>query len=93
MTVPLTLHIRREGENRYLARVFDGRRMAGSPTIHPRLVDAIGAYGSHAEGCVPLDAFDLWYGGWSVGTVSTTQMRTHAPELADRLEMLSAVMR
>jgi len=91
--VPLTLHIRLEGENRYLARVFDGQRMAGGPTIHPRLADAIDAYGRHAEGCVRSETFDLWYGGWSVGTVSTAQMKTKAPELADRLEMLSAVLR
>src|SRR3989344_2844578 len=41
----LTLHIRPEGAQQYLARVFDGKILVGVPTLHPGIKEAIEAYG------------------------------------------------
>ncbi|MCI5068859.1 hypothetical protein [Acidovorax sp.] len=89
----LTLHIRCEGHHRYLARVFDGKRMVGTPTTHGRIEDAIVAYADQRGELPKSETFDLWLDGWCVGVVTTAQMQTHATELAERLKMLSAVLR
>jgi hypothetical protein len=91
--VALTLHIRCEGSQQYLARVFDGRRLLGTPTIHSRMEDAIAAYAAQGGDLPKSEAFDLWYDGWSVGVVTVAQMRAGSKELAERLQMLSAVLR
>ncbi|WP_242421378.1 hypothetical protein [Acidovorax sp. Root267] len=88
----LTLHIRPEGAQQYLVRVFDGKLLLGVPSLHPEIDQAIQAYGQGA-GFPGVTAFDIWYGGWSVGTIPLDQMRTGASELADRLVVLSAVLR
>ncbi|MBV7430054.1 MULTISPECIES: hypothetical protein [unclassified Acidovorax] len=88
----LTLHIRPEGTAQYLARVFDGKVLVGTPTLHAEIDEAIEAYG-HADGFPGVTAFNIWYGGGSVGTVPLIQMRTDAVELSNRLVVLSAVLR
>jgi hypothetical protein len=89
----LTLHIRCEGHDQYLARVFDGKRMVGIPTKHTQIEDAIAAYGDQRGDLPRSETFDLWLDAWGVGVVTTAQMQTHARELAERLKMLSAVLR
>lgn len=88
----LTLHIRPEGTEQYLARVFDGKLQVGVPTLHTHLEQAIVAYGE-GEGFPGVTAFDIWYGGWSVGATPLPKMRTESAELARRLVGLSAVVR
>jgi len=88
----LTLHIRPEGAQQYLARVFDGKILVGIPTLHPGIKEAIEAYGL-GQGFAGVIAFHIWYGGWSVGTIPLDRMRTEAAELANRLVVLSAVVR
>lgn len=89
----LTLHIRRGDQDRYLARVFDGKRLIGEPTTHATIEDAIAAYGEQRDDLPESEAFELWLDGWSVGLVKTAKMQTGAQELALRLAMLSAVLR
>lgn len=87
----LILHIRPEGAKHYIARVFDGTSLVGTPTLHVHIESAIKAYGDSAiQG---VNAFEIWYGGWSVGTVPLVRMRTEADDLAKRLLVLSAVLR
>ena len=89
----LTLHIRHEGAH-YLARVFNGRELVGEPTDHARIDEAVMFYGEYGAQRFPgVTAFAVWYGGWNVGQVPLDQMRTDAPELANRLVVLSAVLR
>lgn len=93
----LTLHIRPEGADQYLARVFEGKRLFGVPTLHSGIAQAIEAYGggddADGDGFSGVDAFDIWYGGWSVGAIPRLLMRTEAPQLAHRLLALSALVR
>lgn len=91
--MPLTLHIRPEGGHHYLARVFDGKQLVGTPTVHARVEDAIAAYGGEQKDLPHATTFDLWYGGWSVGEVTAAEMRAGSKGLAERLTMLSAVLR
>lgn len=89
----LTLHLRPEAGHQVLARVFDGKQLVGTPTLHPGIDLAITAYG-HGHPDVPgVTGFDIWYGGWSVGVTPLAQMQTQAQELARRLVVLSAVLR
>ncbi|WP_228898261.1 hypothetical protein [Acidovorax sp. Leaf73] len=88
----LTLHIRPEGAQQYLARVFDRKILLGVPTLHPGIKEAIEAYGL-GQGFAGVIAFHIWYGGWSVGSIPLDRMRTEAAELANRLAVLSAVVR
>lgn len=88
----LTLHIRPEGAHQYLARVFDGKVLVGAPTLHAGIAPAIEAYG-RAEGFPGVTAFNIWYGGGSVGSIPLAQMRSDAAGLANRLAVLSAVLR
>lgn len=88
----LTLHIRPEGPRHYLARVFEGKVLRGTPTLHAEVDEAIEAYG-RADGFPGVTAFNIWYGGWSVGPVSLLQMRTEAAKLAGRLAVLATVLR
>ena len=92
----LTLHIRPDGEHQVVARIFDGKRLVGDPTVHPQLEQAIKAYGDahfHAPDVAASSAYDLWFCGWTVGAVTVDQMRDDAHALAQRLVMLAAVMR
>lgn len=89
----LTLHLRAENGLHIRARVFEGRQLVGHPTLHPQMKDAIAAYGQGISGVPEAVAFDIWYEGWSVGQVSRERMQENAAELAQRLIMLSAVMR
>lgn len=88
----LTLHIRPEGAQQYLARVFDGKLLVGVPTVHAQIHGAIEAYGS-GGGIRGVSAFNIWYGGWSVGAIPLARMRTESTDLAKRLLVLSAVVR
>lgn len=88
----LTLHIRPEAAHQYQARVFDGRVLVGQPTLHPGIAQAIEAYGQ-TDDFGDVRAFDIWYGGSSVGPVARASMRSKAPELAQRLTILAAVLR
>lgn len=88
----LILHIRPDGAQSYQARVFEGKVLLGSPTIHAQVAAAIEAYGE--EDCFPqAAAFDIWYGGSSVRAVPRALMRTDAIGLAGRLLLLSLVQR
>lgn len=90
----LTLHIGHESSHRYRARVFDGKDMVGDATDHERIDDAIAYYGAEGEKRFPgVTEFSVWYGGWSIGQVSLDQMQADAPQLANRLVVLSAVLR
>ena len=90
----LTLHVRPEGTRQFLARVFDGKQLVGEPSVHARVDEAIARYGAQGSQQFPgVTAFSIWYGGWSVGEVSLEDMRMQAPQLASRLEVLSAVVR
>lgn len=90
----LTLHIGHKGSHHYLARVFDGRELVGEPTDHARIDEAITFYGEHRAQRFPgVSAFAIWYDGWNVGEVALDQMRAYAPDLANRLVVLSAVLR
>lgn len=92
----LTLHIRSDGDHQVVARVFDGKRLVGEPTVHPQLEQAIKAYGEahfHSPDVAASSAYDLWFRGWTVGTVTVEQMREDAHALAQRLVMLAAVVR
>ena len=90
----LILHIGHQGSHQYLARVFDGKLLVGTPTVHPRIEDAILAYGANAPEVFPqAEAFSIWYGGWTIGCIARTQMDTDATQLANRLLVLSAVVR
>jgi hypothetical protein len=92
--VVLTLHIRHEVSHHFLARVFDGRELVGLPTDHTRIDEAIASYGElGAQRFLGVTAFAIWYDGWSVGEVPLGQMRTDAANLANRLVVLSAVLR
>lgn len=87
----LILHIRPDGAQQYLARVFNGRCLVGTPTVHTHIEAAIQAYGdSDIQG---VTAFEIWYGGWSVGAIPRVRMRSEAGDLAKRLLVLSAVVR
>lgn len=90
----LTLHIRHEGSHQYLARVFDGKVQVGDSTLHARIDEAIAAYGAQGEKSFPgVTAFSIWYGGWSIGAKPLAQMVNEAALLANRLVVLSAVVR
>ncbi len=90
----LTLHIRHEGSHQYLARVFDGKVQVGAATLHARIDEAIAAYGTRGSQLFPgVTAFAIWYGGWSVGAKPLAQMEDEAALLANRLVVLSAVVR
>lgn len=90
----LILHIGHEGSHQYLARVFDAKVVVGEPTVHARIEEAIAAYGASASELLPeVSAFSIWYGGWTIGRISREQMDTDAPQLANRLLVLSAVVR
>ena len=90
----LTLHIHHESSHSYVARVFDGKEVVGDATNHERIDDAIAWYGAEGAKLFPgVTAFGLWYGGWSVGEVPVDEMRADAPQLANRLVVLSAVLR
>lgn len=90
----LTLHIRHEGSHHYVARVFDGRELVGESTDHTRIEEAIASYGEHGSQRFPgVTAFAIWYDGWNVGEVPLDQMRADASDLANRLVVLSAVLR
>lgn len=88
----LTLHIRHEGSHQYLARIFDGKVQVGGATLHERIDDAIHAYATQPS-LPEVTAFDIWYGGWSVGSTPLWEMRDNAALLANRLVVLSAVVR
>ena len=90
----LTLHIGHKGSRHYMARVFDGRELVGEPTDHARIDETIAFYGEHGAQRFPgVSAFAIWYEGWNVGEVALDQMRADAPDLANRLVVLSAVLR
>ena len=90
----LTLHIRHEGSHQYMARVFDGKVQVGVATLHTRIDEAIASYGMRASRSFPgVTAFAIWYGGWSIGTKPLAQMVDEAALLANRLVVLSAVVR
>lgn len=95
----LTLHIRAQGPVQFQARVFHGRQLVGEPTSHASVEQAIEAYaaprseiGSPDDGD-NLAVFELWYEGATVGRVAAEQMLADAPALAQRLRVLSAVLR
>lgn len=90
----LTLHIRHEGSHQYLARVFDGKVQVGGATLHGRIDEAIATYGANGDQWFPgVTAFAIWYGGWSIGAKPLVQMAEEAALLANRLVVLSAVVR
>ena len=89
----LTLHIRPDGSHQYEARVFDGRARVGPATLHASVEDAIQAYGKGNQHFPDATAFDIWYGGCSVGIIPVLEMRDAAPVLAERLRVLAAVLR
>lgn len=90
----LTLHIRHEGSHQYLARVFDGKSQLGASTLHARIDEAIAAYGTSGNHDFPgLAGFSIWYGGWSIGSITLAQMRDEAELLANRLVVMSALVR
>ncbi len=90
----LTLHIAHEGSHHYLARVFDGKDMVGDSTEHERIDNAIAYYGTEGgKRFLSVTGFSIWYGGWSIGNVSLDRMRADAAQLANRLVVLSAVLR
>lgn len=89
----LTLHIRPDGSHQYEARVFDGRARVGPATLHASVEDAIQAYGKGNQHFPDATAFDVWYGGCSVGIIPVLEMRDAAPVLAERLRVLAAVLR
>ncbi len=65
--------------------------MVGKTTDHGQIGDAIAIYGAKGEKrFTGMTAFSFWYGGWSIGDVSLSQMCADAPQLANRLEILSA---
>ena len=88
----LTLHIRPETAHLYQARVFNGRDLVGLPTTHSSLEEAITAYGQRAD-FSDSTAFDIWYGGGSLGAVPRARMRSDAAALAQRLTVLATVLR
>lgn len=90
----LTLHIAHEGSHHYLPREFGGRDMVGDSTEHERIDNAIAYSGAEGEKRFPsVTGFCIGYGGWSIGDVSLDRMRAYAPQLANRLVPLSAVLR
>lgn len=93
MASVLTLHIRPDNLHQYEARVFDGRVRVGAATLHASVEEAIRAYGDCSNDFPGVTAFDIWFGGCNVGAIPVHRMRTAAPELAERLRVLAAVLR
>lgn len=90
----LVLHIGHDGSHRYLARVFDGKKLVAEPTVHDRIDEAIAAYGAASTQLFPgVTAFFIWYGGWTIGRVVRERMDVDAAQLANRLLVLSVAMR
>ena len=85
-----TLHIRAHGAAQYQARVFQGKTLVAEPTLHSSLEEAIRAYG-HAGSAEA--GYLIWYEGCTVGAQPLARMRNDAAGLAQRLIVLSAVMR
>lgn len=90
----LILHIRHECPHQFLARVFDGKVQVGAATQHTHIEEAIAAYGATGSRLFPgVTAFAIWYGGWSIGAKPLAQMVDEAALLANRLVVMSAVIR
>ncbi|KQO14402.1 hypothetical protein ASF11_12160 [Acidovorax sp. Leaf76] len=87
-----TLHIRGHGASHYQARIFRGQELIGEPSVHTSVEQAIAAHAAGA-GLAGVTGFHLWYEGCTVGAVPLTQMRDQAHSLAQRLIVLTAVMR
>lgn len=64
----------------------------GEPTVHESVEQAIETYGG-TPGSVDVTGFHLWYEGCTVGAVPLAQMRRDAQGIAQRLIVLSAVIR
>jgi len=87
-----TLHIRAHGAAQYQARVFRGKELLGEPSIHAGVEQAIEAYGTHPQ--LPgVTGFHVWFEGCTVGAVPLAQMQAEAVNIAQRLVVLTAVMR
>lgn len=95
----MTLHIRAQGAVQFQARVFNGRQLVAEPTLHDSVEQAIQAYGvpipdtGKPDDLGELGAYELWYEGATIGRVAPEQMLADAPGLAQRLRVLSAVLR
>ena len=89
----LILHIRAVADGSFSARVFEGRQLVGTSSGHATIEDAIGAFGGQHGSLRRDETFELWFEGWTVGTVTAEQMRTTPGALADRLQLLSALQR
>lgn len=87
-----TLHIRAHGAAQYQARVFKGKELLGEPSLHPSVKQAIEAYGARTEPS-GVTGFHVWFEGCTVGAVPLAQMRSDAITIAQRLAVLTAVMR
>lgn len=85
-----TLHIRAHGVGQYQARVFQGKTLSAEPTLHSSVEEAIVAYG---RGGSAKAGYQVWYEGCTVGALPLARMRNDAASLAQRLIVLSAVMR
>jgi hypothetical protein len=90
----LTLQIQFDGWDHYVASVYDGNELLGKATRHHRFDEAIVICADTAALRFPgATAFFIWCGGWSVGEVSVDRMRADAPVLANRLVVLTSVLR
>ena len=90
-----TLHIRAHGVAQFQSRVFRGKELVGDPGIHASVEEAIRAYGCNpGMANVPgVTGFYVWYEGCTVGAVPLAQMRDEAATIAQRLIVLTSVMR
>lgn len=88
MLIP-ALRIEKLNPDRYCGRILDGRELLGE-VYQPTIADVIGEAARHFH--PPPQAFNIYYGPVSIGTIIRTRMMYDAETYAHRLVMLEALL-
>lgn len=84
-----TLRIEQLGTGEYHGKILDGRELLGE-VYQPTIADVIGEAARHYQPAP--QAFNIYYGPVSVGTIIRDRMLYDAETYAHRLVMLEALL-